>query len=179
MQQMQQMLTQCMPPSRDTLTCAVCLGLLQQPTVLSVCGHTFCRGCVQRLFCAKCYRSRRNRRVLQRLSESLRRQCVPVIYCLCDTEKKGACPLCRALFGGSDCVKDEALDLIMNIYYPSNKEEEQEEDQGEKRKRPSRANRMVSEMQRWSHRLSVSTISYESVVAHQDMVELTRRSWMF
>jgi hypothetical protein len=103
---------------------------------------------------------------------------VPVVYCLCNPEKKRACPLCRALFDESDCVKDEALNLTMNVYYRAS-DEEVEEEKEKRKSRPGRASRIVSGMQRWSHRLGESSMIQDSISAHQDMVALARRSWMF
>lgn len=34
------------PPMEASLTCAVCLSLLEEPVTLPLCSHNFCRGCV-------------------------------------------------------------------------------------------------------------------------------------
>ena len=38
-------------PSKEDFTCAICLSVLSEPVTIAPCLHTFCRPCIQRLYC--------------------------------------------------------------------------------------------------------------------------------
>lgn len=105
-------------PSSDDFSCAICLSVLTEPVTLSRCLHTFCRSCLQRLYCncstpgcpSSCHRKR-----------GPKYDRTWVIGCHCPSRcftTRHACPLCRTPFSLRDCRLDIALDNFITLYFP-------------------------------------------------------------
>ncbi|KAI8982215.1 hypothetical protein BDF20DRAFT_458006 [Mycotypha africana] len=116
---------------QESLKCTICLSMYSEPITLSSCQHTFCRDCLQRMFCSACYQYRQ--KLLNRLSMRLshymyynnnRTLSMPLINCHCsciDTrtgdiiplyqreKNRTRCPLCRSSFKPEDCILDTNL----------------------------------------------------------------------
>lgn len=136
-------------PDREDFTCAVCLSILHEPTTLEACHHTFCRSCVQHLYCAHCHRYRA--KTINRISENLfvLLKPLPAVYCTCQTidsitgelslrnQHEGACPLCRTAFKPVQCNIDVALERFISLYFPKRKHDDDDQlhDEEEKKKK--------------------------------------------
>ncbi|KAI9246223.1 hypothetical protein BDA99DRAFT_576636 [Phascolomyces articulosus] len=67
-------------PAREDFTCAICLSVLSEPVTIAPCLHTFCRPCIQHLYCtctlascsSPCHRASRRQRPEQYYYSSLR-----------------------------------------------------------------------------------------------------------
>ncbi|KAI8078276.1 uncharacterized protein B0P05DRAFT_115616 [Gilbertella persicaria] len=164
-------------PVAHDYTCAVCLDLFQEPTVLSPCRHTFCRSCIQRCFCAPCHQHTQRKRT--RLADKLGIRVRPAIYCECYSVneatrpfcRRGTCPLCRQLFTADQCSLDIKLERFMGLYFPER--EEKEHDMQDNR------GRVYDKIQRWSCRLAQAHETCTEDVLQNGMLLLARRSWIF
>lgn len=143
-------------PDREDFTCAVCLSILNEPTTLSGCHHTFCRSCIQHMFCAFCHKNRE--KTFNRISEnlgSLLMKPLPAVYCTCHIidsttgevvlkNAERACPLCRTAFKPNQCTTDVALDKFISLYFPERRyddddnNDDEQEDEKKKNKKQDR-----------------------------------------
>lgn len=139
-------------PDKEDFTCAVCLSILHEPTTLEPCHHTFCKSCVQHLYCARCHRYRE--KTMNRISENLflLLKPLPAIYCTCQSidsvtgelslknQHEGACPLCRTGFKPDQCTIDVVLEKFISLHFPKRKhnDDEQQNNKGEKKKNKER-----------------------------------------
>ncbi|KAI8886192.1 hypothetical protein K501DRAFT_270104 [Backusella circina FSU 941] len=147
-------------PSPNDFKCAVCLSILDDPITLSGCYHTFCRDCIQHIYCATCHKNHRH--------DSYK--ATTAVVCTCQrihsltgeptTEEKPIvrCPLCRTEFKPTDCQHDKALSKFISLYFP---------------KPPLPKHKVIaSTIQRWSNQ--------PSYYFDDDIFSLVaRHSWMF
>ncbi|KAI8138005.1 hypothetical protein BJV82DRAFT_674137 [Fennellomyces sp. T-0311] len=138
-------------PSRDDFTCAICLSVLSEPVTIGSCLHTFCRPCIQHLYCtctstscsSPCHRAtrrqeqRRYRRRHSSLSYSKKKQKLLSCQCYRDTPlpKQHSCPLCRTHFTLQDCTMNIALDNFISLYFPYEENADDNVDEGQGRRR--------------------------------------------
>ncbi|KAI9496556.1 hypothetical protein BDB00DRAFT_124407 [Zychaea mexicana] len=144
-------------PSRDDFTCAICLAVLSEPVTIGTCLHTFCRSCIQQIYCtctlascsSPCHRAtrrqkslsqRRQRRQQQHrykhpsTSSSKKRQKLPACQCYNDESssiplpKHHSCPLCRSPFTLKDCAVNVALDNFISLYFPHEEKRDDDDD---------------------------------------------------
>ncbi|KAG2205638.1 hypothetical protein INT47_007994 [Mucor saturninus] len=139
-------------PDIEDFTCAVCLSILHEPTTLETCHHTFCRSCVQHLYCGHCHRHRA--KTMNRISENLLLllKPTPAVYCTCQTidsitgelslknQHESACPLCRTAFKPGQCNIDVELEKFISLYFPKRKHDDDDQlyDEEEKKKKKDR-----------------------------------------
>ncbi|KAI8072078.1 hypothetical protein BDF21DRAFT_495671 [Thamnidium elegans] len=162
-------------PNREDFTCAVCLCILHEPTTLAACHHTFCRSCIQHLYCAHCHRYRT--KTINRISENLLVlvKPLPAVYCTCQSidsvtgeltlknQHEGACPLCRTAFKPQMCTADVPLEKFISLYFPKRRSELEDEviekpkkrsvndlADGNRRRSQVSKGKFYSKMQRWS-----------------------------
>lgn len=147
-------------PDREDFTCAVCLSILHKPTTLEACNHTFCRSCVQHLYCAHCHRYRA--KTMNRISENLflLLKPLPAVYCTCQSidsvtgelslknQHEGACPLCRTAFKPEQCNTDIALEKFISLYFPKrnyDNDDQLHNEEEKKKKKERKKKRSVEE----------------------------------
>lgn len=144
-------------PNREDFTCAVCLSILHEPTTLSNCHHTFCKNCVQHLYCGHCHRYRT--KVMNRISENLfvllKRS--PAVYCTCQSidsvtgelslrnQHEGACPLCRTAFKPEQCTVDVVLEKFISLYFPKRRTDEEEDDENDEKRKKKEKKRSAND----------------------------------
>lgn len=130
---------------REDFTCAICLSVLCEPVTLSSCHHTFCKSCIQQLYCTRCHhrRSRTMNRISQNLG-SIISKTSPVVHCTCHIidrtsgeptllrkQHKAACPLCRIDFDSDQCTEDLILGKFIYKHFPKRKYDGEEVDIGD------------------------------------------------
>lgn len=124
---------------REDFTCAICLSILCEPVTLTSCYHTFCKSCIQHLYCANCYRLRS--KTLSRISQnlgSLISKPSSVVHCTCHiidrisgeptllrNQRKAVCPLCRVDFDSDHCKEDVILGKFIYQHFPRKADDEE------------------------------------------------------
>ncbi|RUP52474.1 hypothetical protein BC936DRAFT_144041, partial [Jimgerdemannia flammicorona] len=89
-------------PALEDFTCAICLSLYYEPTLLPSCHHRFCRTCIEQL------------PIYDPKTSS-----TPILPLLLDSaDPQKSCPLCRTPFHPSSCVEDTALINFLKLYFP-------------------------------------------------------------
>jgi hypothetical protein len=145
-------------PNREDFTCAVCLSILHEPITLPGCKHTFCKSCIQQMYCAYCHRHRT--KTVSRISENLGILLLKppaVVQCTCQiidplsgepvlkNQHKAKCPLCRSVFKPNQCSVDVALEQFISFYFPKRENDEDDEvahgGEAEKKKKRGRVNK--------------------------------------
>lgn len=167
-------------PKREDFTCAVCLSILHEPTTLESCHHTFCRSCVQHMYCGHCHRYRT--KTINRISENLflLLKPSPAVYCTCQSidsvtgeltvrnQRESFCPLCRTAFKPEQCTVDIALEKFISLYFPKGKSNEDDQDQDqdgkeeEKRKKKEKERKRSTEVFRINDESTTRRRSQES-----------------
>lgn len=128
---------------REDFTCAICLSILCEPVTLTSCYHTFCKSCIQRLYCAKCYRLRRSKtmsRISQNLGSLILKPSPVVVHCTCyiidrisgeptllKNQCKAVCPLCRVDFDSDHCKEDVILGKFIYQHFPKRETDDEGE----------------------------------------------------
>ncbi|KAI7886115.1 hypothetical protein K492DRAFT_190338 [Lichtheimia hyalospora FSU 10163] len=147
-------------PSREDFTCAICLCVLSEPVTLAKCLHTFCRSCLQRLYCActspycnspchytsRHYRKQRHRQ--SSISYSKKKQKLLACQCNFIMPVQHACPLCRSPFTVQDCTMNVALDNFITLYFPYEENSTMNDANG-RQQRNKRRSSIYQAVQQW------------------------------